>query len=101
MSLYVDPLCGAALAHPVTSSRLYLHLFNKAARTTVAENHSVLSLLITETFCPAYSGGFLRVPVRSCLAAVLAAPSSNLSHSAVAWWSLCLILCGTVVCRLC
>ena len=30
MSLDLDPLCAGALAHPVTSSRLYLHLFNKA-----------------------------------------------------------------------
>ena len=29
VSLDLDPLCAGALAHPVTSSWLYLHLFNK------------------------------------------------------------------------
>ena len=30
VSLGLDPLCAGALAHPVTLSWLYLHLFNKA-----------------------------------------------------------------------
>ena len=30
MSIDLDPLCVGALAHPVTLSPLYLHLFNKA-----------------------------------------------------------------------
>ena len=30
VSLDLDPLYAGALAHPVTSSGLYLHLFNKA-----------------------------------------------------------------------
>ena len=41
-----------------------------AARTIVAGSHSVLSLLITETDCPALSGAFLRQPVWSWLAAL-------------------------------
>ena len=63
--------------------------------------HSVLSLLITETDCPAYSGAFLWQPVWSWLAALWVAHSYNLWHSAAAWGSLCLILYGTVVCRAC
>ena len=55
-----------------------------AARTTVAGSHSVLSLLITETDCPAYSGAFLQQPVWSWLAALWVAHYSNLSHSAAA-----------------
>ena len=30
MSIDLDPLCAGALNHPVTSSRFYLHMFNKA-----------------------------------------------------------------------
>ena len=30
VSLDLDPLCAVALAHPVTLSWLYLHMFNKA-----------------------------------------------------------------------
>ena len=29
MSLDLDPLCVGALAYPVTSSWMYLHMFNK------------------------------------------------------------------------
>ena len=59
--------------------------------TTAAGSLSVLSLLITETDCPAQSQAFLWQPVQSWLAGLWAVYSSNLSHSAAAWGSLCLI----------